>query len=49
VAIEERLFLQTRFAQYFYSHNDGSVNHPLPAGNPVVVTLAVSAGGSEFF
>jgi len=46
VAIGERLFLETRFAQYFFAHQDGNVNHPLKAGDPVVARLALSAGGS---
>lgn len=32
----ERLFFETRFAQYFYAHFDGDVNQPLPHGDSVV-------------
>jgi hypothetical protein len=30
--VGERLFLETRFAQFFAAHYDGNVNHVLPAG-----------------
>lgn len=46
VAIGERLFQETRFAQFFFSHSAGQVNLPLPAGDPVMaITEAV---GQEF-
>jgi cytochrome c peroxidase len=32
----ERLFLETRFAQYFAAHSIGDVNRPLAQGDPVV-------------
>ena len=32
----ERLFLETRFAQYFAAHSNGDVNRPLAQGDPVV-------------
>ena len=35
VAIGERLFIETRFAQFFASHSTG-INAPLGAGDPVV-------------
>ena len=38
VAIGERLFLETRFAQFFAEHSQGDVNLPLAAGDPVVAT-----------
>ena len=36
VAIGERLFLETRFAQYFAAHNRGDVNRPLLVGDPLL-------------
>jgi hypothetical protein len=36
VAIGERLFLETRFAQFFFSHANGDANARLEAGDPVV-------------
>ncbi|MCE9626089.1 MAG: hypothetical protein K8R69_11680, partial [Deltaproteobacteria bacterium] len=36
VAIGERLFQETRFAQFFFSHSGGQVNAPLSAGDPVM-------------
>ncbi len=40
VTIGERLFLETRFAQFFqrFLSNGGHVNDPLPAGDPVMDT-----------
>jgi len=38
VAIGERLFLETRFAEFFARNSNGEVNAPLPAGDPVVDT-----------
>ena len=32
-SVGERLFLETRFAQFFAAHYDGNVNHVLPAGH----------------
>jgi hypothetical protein len=34
--VGERLFLDTRFAQFFASNYDGNVNHPLKHGDPTV-------------
>lgn len=39
VVIGERLFLETRFAQYFFANAGGNVNRPLAAGDPVVATV----------
>jgi cytochrome c peroxidase len=36
VLLGDRLFFETRFAQYFFAHNTGDVNAPLAAGDPVV-------------
>jgi hypothetical protein len=36
VAIGERLFLETRFAQFFFSHANGDANARLESGDPVV-------------
>jgi hypothetical protein len=44
VAIGERLFLETRFAQYFAARAGGDVNAVLPAGDPVVSTTATVNG-----
>ena len=41
VTIGERLFMETRFSQFFAAHYDGDVNHPLPAGDPVLKTVAI--------
>lgn len=38
VALGERLFLETRFAQFFAAHAD-DVNHPLAVGDPVMDEL----------
>src|SRR5262245_34676572 len=43
VAIGERLFLETRFAQYIAAAG-GDVNAPLPAGDPVVDRLRTTTG-----
>jgi cytochrome c peroxidase len=43
VTIGERLFLETRFAQFFASHMAG-VNTPLAQGDPVLETLRTSLG-----
>ena len=42
-SIGERLFLDTRFAQYFATHNTG-VNQPLAVGDPVVQQVSTSNG-----
>ncbi|MEO8427314.1 MAG: hypothetical protein ABI651_09410 [Verrucomicrobiota bacterium] len=34
--IGERLFLETRFSQFFFAHAGGNVNAPLSAGDPAV-------------
>lgn len=44
VVIGERLFLETRFAQYFFVHSGGDVNRRLAAGDPVVATVETTAG-----
>ena len=36
VLLGDRLFFETRFAQYFFAHSNGDVNAPLKAGDPVV-------------
>lgn len=38
VAIGERLFLETRFAQFFFARAQGNANAVLPSGDPVVET-----------
>ena len=45
VTAGERLFLETRFAQFFKAYLDagGTINTPLPAGDPVM-NLAVTTG-----
>jgi cytochrome c peroxidase len=42
--VGERLFLETRFAQYFASHFDGNVNHPLSQGDPTVNFVQTTSG-----
>lgn len=42
-SIGERLFLDTRFAEYFAA-NMTAVNDPLPAGDPVVATVETISG-----
>jgi hypothetical protein len=44
VQIGERLFLETRFAQFFQAHSGGDVNRPLAVGDPVVASLPTSTG-----
>jgi len=44
VVIGERLFLETRFAQYFSAHSGGDVNRPLATGDPVVASVQTTAG-----
>ena len=39
VAFGERLFLETRFAQFFATHSPASVNAPLVSGDPAVASL----------
>jgi hypothetical protein len=46
VAIGERLFLETRFAQYFMANGGDDVNAPLVAGDPVMDTTVTL--GSPF-
>ncbi len=41
--IGERLFLDTRFSQYFATHMTG-INTPLAVGDPVVATVSTPAG-----
>src|SRR5271170_891248 len=36
VQVGERLFLDTRFAEFFFANSNGNVNAVLPAGDPVV-------------
>jgi len=44
VIVGGRLFLETRFSQYFFAHRQGQVNEPLAAGDPV---MDRSAGVTE--
>lgn len=41
VTIGERLFIDTRFAQYFAAHYDGNVNHPLAKGDSILDVVQV--------
>lgn len=43
VALGERLFLETRFAQFFATHMTG-INQPLSAGDPVVAVVQTTTG-----
>ncbi|MFO1463469.1 MAG: cytochrome c peroxidase [bacterium] len=36
VAVGERLFQETRFAQFFFAHSGGQINSPLAQGDPVM-------------
>ena len=38
VQLGERLFLETRFAEFFFAHFDGDVNHSLSSGDSVMDT-----------
>ena len=44
VVIGERLFLETRFAQFFLANSGGNVNQPLAAGDPVMDTTVTLTG-----
>ncbi len=44
VTIGERLFLETRFAQYFATHSNGNVNAPLEKGDPTVQQVETQTG-----
>jgi hypothetical protein len=44
----ERLFLETRFAQYFAAHSNGEVNRPLPQGDPVVAQVRNPRAGVPY-
>lgn len=44
VAIGERLFLETRFSQYFFKHSGGDANATLPTGDSVVATTVTTNG-----
>jgi hypothetical protein len=43
VNIGERLFLETRFSEYFYTNSQGDANAVIP-GDPVVATLTTTSG-----
>jgi cytochrome c peroxidase len=40
----ERLFLETRFAQFFFANSGGDVNGPLPVGDPTMETTVKPRG-----
>jgi cytochrome c peroxidase len=44
VAIGERLFLETRFSQFFFAHAGGNPNATLAEGDPVTTSLVTLAG-----
>ena len=44
VVIGERLFRETRFAEYFFRHGSADLNRPLAAGDPVVGTVETPTG-----
>lgn len=44
VTIGERLFLETRFAQFFFANSNGDVNAPLVKGDPAVEFLQTLNG-----
>jgi hypothetical protein len=43
VNIGERLFLETRFSEYFYTNSQGDANATIP-GDPTVATLTTTSG-----
>ncbi len=44
VALGERLFLETRFSQFFFARSGGNPNQPLAAGDPVLAVTATTTG-----
>ncbi len=42
MAVGERLFLETRFSQFFAAHSGGDVNRPLTMGDPVMDASATT-------
>ncbi len=44
----ERLFLETRFAQYFAAHSNGDVNRALPQGDPLVAQVRNPRAGVAY-
>jgi cytochrome c peroxidase len=44
VVLGERLFLETRFAQFFFANSGGDVNASLQVGDPTVETTATPRG-----
>src|SRR5437899_9398826 len=46
VALGERLFLETRFAQFFFAHSHGNANAVLTEGDPVLATSQTASGQS---
>ena len=43
VVVGERLFLETRFAQFFAANGGSDVNQPLASGDPVLDVLETTA------
>jgi cytochrome c peroxidase len=46
VKLGDRLFFETRFAEYFYEHHNGDVNAPLAVGDPIVKEVLISPNES---
>jgi len=46
VLLGDRLFFESRFAQYFLAHSGGDVNAPLAVGDPVMDAMPELAGTS---
>lgn len=44
VVLGERLFLETRFSQFFFAQSGGQANQPLATGDPVLAVTATTAG-----
>ena len=44
VALGERLFLETRFSQFFFAHSGGNANQPLAAGDPALAVTVTTTG-----
>lgn len=45
VALGERLFLETRFAQFFFAHSGGNANGVLKQGDPVLEATVTAGSG----
>lgn len=46
VRLGDRLFFETRFAQFLFNHNAGRINEPLAVGDPLVRDVFLAPGKS---